>query len=261
MGFFSDLFGGGSQPSELTRTVTSQAAIPGFLRPFVEQAAGTGESALSALSQAVNAGGLTAPFSADQLLAQALGRELATGAGSPLATATQTLSDTAAGEGFGSSAFADAFNALVRRAQPGVISPFIAAGRGTGGLADAALGQAQADAFASLFNAERSRQQQAAQALPSIALAPFNLLSGIGGQQQQQAQAEISAPIAAQQGLLGAALGGLPVSGLIGQTQTATQPLYNNRAAGALGTGLLGLGLLRGIGNAGGITGLLGGLF
>lgn len=65
-------------------------------------------------------------------------------------------------------------------------------------------------------NAERDRAIGAAQLLPDAATADINLLSGIGGQQQAQAQAQIDAPILAQLQLLAAALGGLPIESLLG---------------------------------------------
>lgn len=257
--------GGKSGNKELTRTQTqtNNVSIPGFLRPLIEQSAGVAGGALGGLQDLISGGNLVSPFSEDQQSAFGLARQLALGPDSPLALATSQLADTASGGGFNSDAFNNAFGAAVRSAQPGVISPFISAGRGTGGLASQALGQSQADAFARLFSGERGRQQQAALALPSAALAPFGLLSGIGDQQQAQAQRELSAPISAQQSLLGSALGGLPISSLLGQTGTATQtqPLFQNRGAGILGAGLSGLGLLSGIGKAGGIRGLLGGIF
>lgn len=263
MGILDSLFGGG--PDELTKTSTTSqdVAIPEFLRPLLQQSAGTAGGALSALSGRINAGNLVAPFLPDQLAAFGLGRDLATGANSPLSVGLQTFSDTASGKGFESDAFKNAFDALVRRQQPGIISPFIAAGRGTGGLAQTALGQGQADAFASLFNQERQRQLAAAQGLPGLALAPFNLLSRIGATQQGQAQQEISAPIQAQLGLLSAAQSGLPVGSLLGHTQTSTstQPVYSDPLGSLLGAGLAGAGILSGVGDAGGFSGLLQGAF
>lgn len=273
MGILDSLFGG--RPDEITKTsggtstsTTAQnVAIPEFLRPLLEQSAGTAGGALSALSGRINQGGLVAPFSPDQELAFGLARDLATGPGSPLGVGLQTFVDTAAGRGFESEAFNDAFGALVRRQQPGIISPFIAAGRGTGGLAQTALGQAQADAFASLFNQERQRQLAAAQGIPGLALTPFNLLSGVGAAQQGQAQQEISAPIQAQLGLLAAAQGGLPISGLLGRTATTTgtttgsesQPLFENKGAGLLGGALTGAQLGSTFGPIGTGIGAIGG--
>lgn len=57
----------------------------------------------------------------------------------------------------------------------------------------------------------------AASALPGLATADINLLSGIGGQQQGLEQQRIDAPINAQLQLLQAALGGLPVQSFLGQ--------------------------------------------
>lgn len=247
-----DLKGG---PDELTQTqtATSEVSIPDFLRPFVERSGGVANRTLQGLeSRLGNAGAddLVAGFMPDQMQAFGMARQLALGEGSPLALAQQQFADTASGAGFNSDAFNDAFGAAVRRQQPGIISPFIGAGRGTGGLAQAALGQGQADAFAGLFNQERQRQLGAAQALPGIAMAPFGLLSDIGGQQQALQQQQLTAPIQAQQSLLGSAMGGLPVSSLLGSTSTGTQsqPLHSNPWGEALGLGMTGLGIASGLG-------------
>jgi hypothetical protein len=134
-------------------------------------------------------------------------------------------------------------DASTRAAQPHILSTFGGAGRGTGGLAQTAIGQAHADAFARQFDAERGRQQQAQIALPGIALTPSSILSGIGGQQQGLEQQRLSAPI----GLMSAAGGQLP-GNLVGQQTTQTQPLYDNPWATGLGIGMTGLGLASGLG-------------
>ena len=258
MGFLSDLFGG---PDEVTTTQERTVNIPEFLRPLIEGGASTGQGALSALSGLVNGGGLVSGFNQDQLSSFDLARSLALGNDSPFATATQTLSDTASGAGFDSDAFQNAFGAAVRRQQPGIISPFIAAGRGTGGLAQTALGQAQADAFAGLFSQERDRQLNSALSLPGMASQPFSLLSQIGGLQQQQAQREIDAPIQAQQGLLGSSLGAVPTGSLLGSTGTNTQPVHSNPLGSALGLGLSAAGMFMGGPMGASLGGSLGGLF
>lgn len=254
--------GKNDQPSELTSTVTQEASIPSFLRPFLEQSAGVAGGALGDLQGLINSGNLVSGFNSDQLAGFDQARDVALGGGGFIPTAQEQALSTARGDFlFGGQGFNEAVDASVRAAQPGILSTFGGAGRGTGGLAQQAIAQSSADAFARLFSQERSRQTEAASRLPGLGLLGSNILSSIGGQQQNQAQRELSAPINAQQSLFGSALGGLPTSSLIGQSQTSTQPLFQNQGAGILGGGLAGLGLLSGIGQAGGIRGLLGGLF
>lgn len=162
---------------------------------------------------------------------------------------------------FGGDGFNAAVDAAVRRATPGILSTFGAAGAGgaTGGLAQEAIGTAAVDAFASQFAQERNNQinaagmlgnfglqagdQQLSQALgevnanlgdararleasrllPGLATADVDLLSRIGGAQQAQAQNELEAPRNALLQLLSAALGGTPISSLLGQTTDADQ--------------------------------------
>jgi len=98
--------------------------------------------------------------------------------------------------------------------------------RGTG--AAAALGQfgsqeAQRGLGAGQFlggaaGAERNRALNAAGQLPGIGLAGSNILQNIGSQIQQQNQFGIDAPRQAQFQLLQAALQGLPISALLGQS-------------------------------------------
>lgn len=75
------------------------------------------------------------------------------------------------------------------------------------GLGDLGLGQSQ-------------QRLAAAGQLPGLATADINLLSGIGGQQQDLEQQRIDAPLNAQLQLLNAALGGVPISSLLGQNQS-----------------------------------------
>lgn len=76
-----------------------------------------------------------------------------------------------------------------------------------------ALGASQA--LGGFGQNERSNQLNSALQLPGIGTADINLLSGIGGQQQEQAQGEIDAPIDRQLKLLAAALG-VPFEALLG---------------------------------------------
>ncbi len=266
------ILGGGSRGRQ---TVTHRTHIPQFMRPLMEQQAGAAGSALGNLQSRLGgagAGDMVAPFSGDQLAAFDFARsQMAPGGAFP--QAMDTLGQTAGGAHlFGGQGFDQAVDAAVRQAQPHILSRFGAAGRGTGGLAQHALGQSAIDAFAGLHNQERQRQLQAASALPGIAGQGFGLLSGIGGMQQQQAQRELMAPIQAQQMLMQASGGPVPMGGLFGQNTQATGPSGSPLAGGltaGLGGALTGAqlgsvvpGFGTGVGAiGGGAIGLLGGLF
>lgn len=260
--------GGGKQ------TVTQQVAIPDFLRPFVTQQAQVGSDALTALQGKLTGAGaaeLVAPMTADQRAAIDRARALATDPNGALRFSAQNLrqiAETGAASGpggenllatargdflFGSDASKAAVDAAVRAAMPSIISTFGGAGRGTGGLAQAAIAQQATDAFARQFGDERTRQLAAASelanrqlaatgALPGAATAGISLLSDIGNRQQAQAQQELTAPISAIEALLQGAGGGVPLASLLGSSQRQSGG-GGNIGAGVLGGGALGLGL------------------
>ena len=230
-----------NSPTEITTTATQEASIPSFLQPFLSQSTGVARGALSGLQDALG-GNLVAGFNPDQTASFDALRGIASG--DQLGGAIDALSSTARGDFlFGGDGFNQAVDAAVRAAQPGILSRFGAAGRGTGGLAQAAIGQSATDAFARMFGQERQRQLASAQALPGLLAFGPQLLSGIGQQQQDLAQQQIQAPITAQQLLLSNALGGLPLTSLIGRSGTSTRPLFQNQRAGQIGGALAGAGL------------------
>lgn len=171
-------------------------------------------------------------------------------------SALAALQATAGGEFLtGGAGFESALAAATRQAQRSAASAFGGSAGGLGsGLSRTAVGTGVGDAFSGLFNAERNRQlgaagqltaaQQAQQQralqssgllgqfgqnersnqlnaagqLPGIGLAGSNILGTIGRQQQQQGQREIDAPFNRNLQVLAAALGGLPISNLLGQS-------------------------------------------
>lgn len=265
--------------------VTNRTEIPPLLRPFVKTQANIGKRALRRLEGQLTGAGaeeLVAPFDPAQAAAQERALAVAGGAGGFLPAAQQTflsaaqgvnpqsyidpaaygaLQSTASGDFlFGGEGFQQAVDAAVRSAQPHILSTFGGAGRGTGGLAQAAIAQQATDAFARQYanerqrqlaaagilgefgNTERARQIQAAGALPQIGLADVGILENVGGQRQAQAQRELTAPISANESLLAAAGGGIPLQSLLGSTQTQSGGT-SNLGANILGGGALGLGL------------------
>lgn len=267
--------GGGGQTETVTRTeippelepLARQQAQSGVraLRSLQRQLGGAGAEELvagftpaqlqaqqQALGVAGGAGGFI-PTAQDVLLQTAQGQEL----GSFLdPTALSAFQQTAGGEFlFGGEGFDAAVQAALNQALPQIASSFAGAGAGgsTSGLAQTAVGQAATDAFARQFaqeranqlsaasalsqlgSAERQRQLGAAQALPGIGLIPSDILAQIGGQQQALAQQQLTAPITAQEILLQASGGGVPLGALLGQAGTQQAP-----TGSALGAGLTG---------------------
>lgn len=122
-----------------------------------------------------------------------------------------------------------------------------------------------ANSLGGFVDSERSRQLQASQVLPQLGLLGANVMQQVGGMQQAQNQQELGAPINAQQQLLQAAMMGLPMSGLLGSTQS--QPVHRNTAGGILGGAMGGAGIAQALSLGGpwgwGLAGagaLLGGL-
>lgn len=95
--------------------------------------------------------------------------------------------------------------------------------QGAGLLADFIGGERQRELSASglladIANTERGRSLEAARALPDVGLLDVNLLDQVGGTRQAQAEREARAPLDFNQLLLAAALGGLPIESLLGDT-------------------------------------------
>lgn len=104
--------------------------------------------------------------------------------------------------------------------------------------------------------AGQQQQLSAAQALPQFGLLGSDVLSNIGAQQQALQQQQLSAPIQAQQQLLGSSLGALPIGAFLGGTSMT--PTQSSPLLGGLG----GASALSSFGPwgaaAGGILGFLG---
>jgi len=74
-----------------------------------------------------------------------------------------------------------------------------------------------------LANSERGRQLQALGLLPEASLLDVNLLEQIGGQRRSLEQQLLNAPLEVQLQLLNAALGGLPISSLLGSSSAGSR--------------------------------------
>lgn len=247
-------------------TTVTETRIPEELKPLAQQQGQLGAQALGRLgNQLLSAGPseLVAGFTPLQQQGFASAQQ-AIGEGGIIPEVTNQLRGTAGGDFlFGNAGFDEAVQASIRAAQPSILSTFGRGGGTPGGLAQVAMQQAASDSFAGLFNAERARQQQAQLALPQLSLIPSDILSGLGGEQQALAQRQLMAPIQAQQMLLEASGGGVPLSGLLGQAQTAPSGSGRSRLAGGLGGAASGAAMGSMIGPWGtaigaGVGGLLG---
>lgn len=111
-----------------------------------------------------------------------------------------------------------------------------------------------------LGEAENARQFEALGMLPNVAMAGPNILQGIGGQIQQQQQAQMFEPYQLQQMLLGASGTGINPATLFGQTTTS--PFQGgSQLQGALGGAGTGAAIGSEFGDTGtGVGALLGGL-
>ena len=205
-------------------------------------------------------------------------------AGSPLqGSANQQLLNTINGNflSIGNPYFQGAFNAAARpitenflsTVSPGINGAFSQAGRMGSGAHAMARNRAE-DTLArqlsdlggqmayQVYGDERARQQQAIGMAPQLAAGDYadaQALAGVGGAREGLAQQQANQPLQALQDYLAL------VGGNFGSTTTQTSPLYQNRAAGALGGALAGLqvaGQYPGLGVsapwAAGIGGLLG---
>lgn len=241
------------------RTQTTKVEIPGFLKPFIRQGADVGSDALSQLEGLLGPGtSLVQGFDPAQEAALGQAEAVAGGAGGFIPTAQDALLSTARGDFLaGGPGFDEAVQASIRAAQPNILSSFGRAGRGVSGLGQAAIQRSASDAFANLFNQERSRQLNAASSLPSIGLAGSNILSNVGGARQAQAQRERLGPVEAQERLfgLGSAVTGTQAPLLAGRSSTVSG--QGNKLGQTLGAGLSLAGTFSGIPGAGKAGGLV----
>jgi len=185
-------------------------------------------------------------------------------------SAYSALNNTAGGNYlYGGNGFNAAVDSAFRSAKPNILSTFGRAGTGTGGLAQTAINQAYADAFANQYGAERANQLNAAGTLADLGNQNINrgynayqaergqqvpaaiqldalrrqdvqdfLRSGqLIDQQQQQKLLEPFTRLQYLSGPLASAISGAPM------TTTTTQPTNRNVGAGILGGAATGLGL------------------
>lgn len=230
--------GGGGGGTQVTET-----RIPDELKPFARAQGDIGERGLRDMFAATQRGlrqdNLIAPFSEEEERGFTLAEQAVT-EGGIIPEVTGQLQDTARGSFlFGNEGFDEAVQASIRAAQPSILSTFGRAGGTPGGLAQTAIQQVASDSFASLFNQERARQQAAQLALPQLSLIPSDVISSIGAERRALEQQRLLAPITANEALVQAAGGGVPLSSLLGSSTTGGGGGGRSRLAGGL-TGALG---------------------
>jgi len=229
-----------------SQTVTQTANVPQFLNPLMQQSAGFSGDVLKQLQ-----GSLSGGLNPLQQQAQQGMVDFANGAGGFLPTAQNELLKTAQGGYLSGEGFDASLQAAMNRINPQLISAF---GGRSSGLGQAAQSQAGADAFAHLYGMERQNQLNAASMLPNIGLLGSQAIGQAGDYQSNNLQNLLSMS------------SGIPsaYSSMFGQTQS--QPLFKNKAGGALGGALAGAqlgnmvpGIGTGIGaGLGGLIGLFG---
>lgn len=200
---------------------TAQGAAQGIAQGGYDTSAidsltalGVDPMALATLRQQASAGALPGQAALSGLLGRATpGMDTLGGlTGSGLSdVGQQALTATAAGDFlYGGDGFNAAVDAAVRRATPGIISTFGAAGAGgaTGGIAQEAIGQAAVDAFARQYAQERANQLGAAGSLNQFGLADVGQRADIA-----QTLGQLGLAGMGQQADIASSLGALDLSG------------------------------------------------
>jgi len=258
---------------ESAQSTTQTVAPPKFLQPYLKDAARDASDIYHGAAPQYYSGQTYADFSPQTIQALNLQQQRALGGSDVNRAAQNNIQSTLNGDYlYGGPGFNAAFDAAARKINPMVDSNFARAGRSGSGLADVAKTQALSDAFASQYGQERNNQMQAAQLAPGLAnqdYYDYQQLANVGGAYEGQNQKGIdeninrfnfyqNQPSDRLNQYIQMLQGAYP-----GSTSTSTQPMYQNRAAGALGGALAGAklgsvipGLGTGIGAIGG--GLLG---
>lgn len=111
------------------------------------------------------------------------------------------------------------------------------------------LGSAATNAYSSAYQNERQNQLNAMQLAPQMDYANLSILQGLGASEDARKQAEIDAPFQTLQRYQAL------ISGQPGGTTSTQSPYFTNPFANAMGMGLGGLALYRGLGGTGSLFG------
>lgn len=130
---------------------------------------------------------------------------------------------------YGGAGFNRAYDAAANRIMPQINSSFARAGRSGSGLAQTAMAGALGDAFAGQYGQERNNQMQAMAMAPQVRYADVDRLAAVG-EQREGLQREYAMEPWDRLNRYNSM-----IQGNYGGTSTSTQPVYRNKAAGALG--------------------------
>jgi hypothetical protein len=246
-----------------TQTVTNRTELPGFMSEALEFGTGKARELYDQGQPELYPENTTIPFSQqteDSLQGMETLARSAFGVDPAMTEYNRTLGGDylAGGPGF-NAAYQAASDTIV----PQVQSAFARSGRTNSGLAQEAQTRALGNAFASLYDNERNRQQGAlgmAPGMANLAYQPAAQLLNVGRAREEQAGRDLAekigryeyeqqAPYTNLDQFLNRVQGVAPFSG---STSIQTNPLYTNRAASMLGTLGMGLGLANQAGVFGG---------
>lgn len=236
-----------SKPPKTT-TQTSTTEPPGYLQPYLKDAATEARSLYLSGGPDYYPGYQTVGFSPQSQQAMSMQQNRAL-SGSPVTQSAQNMAaSTLRGDNlYGGEGFNAAVKAATDYTLPQVQSRFSTAGRTNSGLAQEAIARTISNAYANQYGQERERQMQAMVAAPALAqqdYADIQALRGVGQDVEQQAQDWLSEDVARynyyqnrpEQNL--ATYVGMLNNTYPGQSASQSAPLYRNRAAGATGGAL-----------------------
>ena len=242
-----------SSKSPKSTTTTSTTEPPGYLQPYLKDAAEQARSNYLSGGPQYYPGYQTVGFSPQSQEALAAQEQRAR-QGSDVTRAAQDQ-NTATSRGdflYGNPAFNAAVKSATDYTLPQVNSKFAAAGRTRSGLAQEAQARTISNAFANQYAAERENQLRAGTLAPGLAqqdYADIGALGQVGQATEQLAQDRLSEDVARynyNQNLPEMNLAnyvGMLNNTYPGQNAATNQPLYRNRAAGATGGALGGASL------------------
>lgn len=253
-------------PKTVTQTSSTEPAA--YVQPFLKEAAGEARQIYNSDGPDFYNGNMTVGFSPDSQ--DALGRQANRARmGSDVTRASQSnLTDTMRGNYlYGNPGFNAAVQATTDYTLPQVQSKFAQSGRSNSGLAQEAVARTISNAHAGQYGQERNNMMQANAYAPNAANQDYqdiNALRGVGRDVEGKAQDLLSEDVARwdyyqnqPERKLGTYINFLN-NAYPGQSSSASQPLYRNQAAGALGGALGGAKL--GGSYGGGWGALIGGI-
>jgi len=261
-----------SKPSG-SQNVIQTNAPPAYLQPYLVDAANQATSLYKQGGPQYYQGSTLAPQSQETQQSLDLASQRAQSGNSLTSQARNQIGSTIGGDYlYGGQGFNAALNAANAAAIPQIQSAYARSGRSGSGLAQTSIADAIGRNFAGLYGQERQNQLAATAAAPGIDYADINQLGQVGQQRDVRAQDLLNEDIQRfnfQQESPWANLSRYTslLQGQPGGSSTTQTPLYQNRAAGALGGAATGAGIASalslggpwgwGLAGAGALTGLL----